>query len=236
MYPDDSVQSVVGDSWWIQDDQRDLRGRLLKAAVPHVDQQPLRLVPEGRTEAADHTKANYRLEQFHITQPARAPTLPVAALPQYPGENLLVYRTKVRPVLVISAGGPEIPRELRAGAARWQTAPTMLVAPYYGADPGGTRGGFKPAFVERIRHAEYPQYAWDKLPLPGSHESILRLDHVQPVGRHHDAYERTPHRLTDDAMTLIDEWLLWLQTGKLDENGFLFLIRSKLTELGSAQP
>jgi len=96
----------------------------------------------------------------------------VAALPDYPGEVRTVYRAKARPVVVLSAGGPEVPRELRVGAAGWQTAPTLLVAPFYGVDPGGTRGGWREDFVTRIRRGEYPQYLWDKLPLPGAGESV----------------------------------------------------------------
>lgn len=91
-------------------------------------------------------------------------------------EARLVLRAKRRPVLVLSTGGTEVPRPLRVGAARYQTNPTLIAAPYYGADQGGSSGGWKPEFVERIRRCEYPQYMWDKLPLSGRDESILRLD------------------------------------------------------------
>src|SRR5205807_1023610 len=144
------------------------------------------------------------------------PALPVAALPTPPGEVHLVQRAKRRPVLVVSAGGPEVPPALRVGSARWPTVPTILVAPYYGVDADGTRGGWPAPFVTRIRRCEYPQYLWDRLPLSGPAESILRLDHLQPVGRHANAYELTRFRLGDEALVLLDEWLAWLMTGQLD--------------------
>ena len=136
-------------------------------------------------------------------------------------------------MLVIGAGGPDIPRELRAGAARWQSAPTILVAPYYGADPGGTRGGFRAEFVNRIRRCEYPQYLWDKLPLEGTSESILRLDHLQPIGRHPNAYEHTSHCLGAPAVRILDDWLTWLLTGTLPPDGDLGFVRGELLKLSS---
>ena len=140
------------------------------------------LTPEGRKDPTSHTQVNYRLEPLHIKRISRPPTLPVAALPSYSGEIRTVYRAKKRPLLVISCGGPDIPKGLKVGAAGWQTAPTLLVAPYYGATQSGTRGGWKEEFVKRIRRCEYPQYLWDKLPINGStEESILGFDHIQPL-------------------------------------------------------
>ena len=68
------------------------------------------------------------------------------------------------------------------------------------------------------------------LPLPGKDESVLRMDHIQPVGRHHDSIELTDYRLGDDAMLIIDEWLTWIFTGQLFEDGMLNEIRKGLAE------
>jgi hypothetical protein len=106
----------------------------------------------------------------------------------------------------------------------------MLVAPYYGGDQDGSRGGWNPTFLERIRRVEYPQYMADRLPLGGVDESVLRLDHLQPVGRHHDAFELTPHRLSDMALVIVDEWLEWLRTGKLEAHQELADVRRLLME------
>jgi hypothetical protein len=232
-YPDDSPQSLL-DTWWTTDDARDLRrGRLLWAFVPHVDQEPQTLVATGRQEPTEHHTALVRLEPLRASAPRRTQQLPVAALPNFPGEVRTVYRAKRRPVLVIAAGGPTVPRELRAGAARWQSAPTILVAPYYGGNPDGTRGGFRAEFVTRIRRCEYPQYVWDKLPLAGASESILRLDHLQPIGHHPNAYEYTSHCLSVQAVRLLDDWLTWLLTGTLPPDGDLAYVRGELAKLTS---
>jgi hypothetical protein len=71
----------------------------------------------------------------------------------------------------------KVDRQLTSGKPKWQTAPPVLVAPYYGVDEGGKRAGFKSEFVSRIRRCDYPQFMWDKLPIRGNTiESILRLD------------------------------------------------------------
>jgi len=51
--------------------------------------------------------------------------------------------------------------------------------------------------------------------MPGGEESILRLDHIQPIGKHHESIELTDYRLGEEALDIIDEWITWLITGKL---------------------
>ena len=164
MYPDDSIQSLVKD-WWLNDETNKVcRGRLIWTIIPHVDLLPMILVPEGRSGPTDHTKCRFTLKPLDIDNPPQTPQLPVAALPNFPDETRIVYRAKRRPAIILSIGGPEIPREIRTGGVRWQTAPTLLVVPCYGIEASGKRGGFREDFVSRIRRCEYPQYMWDKLP------------------------------------------------------------------------
>jgi hypothetical protein len=231
-YPDDSLQSLLG-NWWTEDQDRQVRrGRLLRAFVPHVDQDPMTLVAEGREDPTEHRTATVRLQALRISAPRRDRVLPVAALPEFPREVRTVYRAKTRPVLVVSEGGPDVPRETRgAQSSRWQSAPALLVAPYYGIDADGSRGGWNPAFVQRIRRCEYPQYLWDRVPLPGATESVLRLDHLQPVGRSASSYEWTPHFLSGPALSIVDEWLAWLLTGQLPVDGDLAWVRSELAQI-----
>jgi hypothetical protein len=118
------------------------------------------------------------------------------------------------------------------GSPRWQTAPTLLVAPYYGIDRGARRAGFPEPLVTRIRRCEYPQFVWDRLPLAGETEaSLLRLDHIQPLGRHHESYEWTEHCLSEEAMFIMDEWLHWLLEEDLPEESVLYDFREGLLNL-----
>lgn len=232
-FPDDCFQSLI-DPWWKTTQDREIRrGHLVWAFVPYVSQIPYELVPEGRGNATNHSIANYRVEPMDLTRTTTAAALPVAGLPLNPGERYGAYRGKVRPVLVLSEGGSEVPKEHKSRGASWQTALTLLVAPYYGVEGGASRGGFKQSFVDRIRRCEYPQYFWDRLPL-GAGESILRLDHLQPIGRDASSYEWTPFHLSDDALKTMNEWMTWLLTGKLTKDGVIEAFRKDFMELAGS--
>jgi hypothetical protein len=233
MYPEDCVQ-ILAEPWWVTAPPfPTCRGQLVFVFVPHVDLEPLVLEAVGRTEPTDHLKANYRLKPLAVRDARRVPPLPVAALPTFANEVRCVYRAKKRPAVVLSTGGAEIPAELRRGGSRWQTAPTLTVAPFYGVAASGERAGWNRELAKRIRRAEYSQYAWDILPVGNEPEgSILRFDHVQPIGRHHESFEPTGHRLSDDALRIMDEWYLWHLTGLMDANGILHGIREELLKLG----
>lgn len=230
-YPDISIQNFVG-SWWREDKSKDFRrGRLIMAFVPHVDQVPYCLQVSGRTEATQHTSALFEIKPTSINQRRKDKTLPVAALPEYKGESYGVYRLKKRPLVILSSGGDEVPKALKLGKPNWQTAPTVIACPYYGADEGEGRAGFKQEFVERIRRCEYPQFVFDMLPLPGTKESILRLDHLQPIGKHHDAIEFTQFCLTEEALEVLDEWLWWLLMGYPEKDGTLLYLREEMLKI-----
>jgi hypothetical protein len=103
-----------------------------------------------------------------------------------------------------------------------------LIAPYYGALKNAQRVGYKPEFVERVRHCEYPQFMWDVLPIPNGEESILRLDHLQPIGAHTNSYTLSDFRLTQAAMEIIDELLTWLVWGGVEEASWIGLYREQI--------
>jgi hypothetical protein len=71
---------------------------------------------------------------------------------------------------------------------------------------------------------------WDKLPA-NANSSILRLDHIQPMGMDQKAYKWTPFCLGCDALKILDEWVQWLMTGCLQSDGVLDYFRKELLEL-----
>jgi len=217
--------------WWVPCDLHPVRrGQLIHAFVPHVDLTPQTLTPEGRVTPTEHTEALFRIAPLRIRDPRRRSTLPVAALPPLEGEVYTIHRSKTRPVLVVSTGGPEVPKGLRPSTSpRWQTAPAFLVAPFYGTTRTEGRAGWHPPFIDRIRRCEYPQFMLDTLPLPGTTtDSVLRFDHIQPIGRHHESYQPTGFCLSDDALLIVDEWLTWLWSGEIGEATLLAEIRGAL--------
>lgn len=240
MYEDGTLQSFFHSEtspWWaVNKSKEPCQGRLLMAFVPHTDQIPNVLIPESRGEATVHDRINYRIEDFSVANPPRNPKLPVAALQNFPGERHFVYRSKKRPVVVISLGGPEVPKSLRSGTKpKWQTAPTMLVAPYYGSEMTNLRAGWHGALVERIQRCEYPQYMWEKLPINDPPlESILKLDHIQPLGRHYKSYEVTDYVLCDDALDVLNDWLIWLTRNEMPKDSYLLEIRESLLKVNGS--
>ena len=217
MYPDDCLQTLVGpDEWWVTSEKPALmRGALIRALVPHVDQVPYQLTPEGRTESTEHGSARASVARLRVGSRKRVPSLPVAAMPLHPGEIWAAYRAKVRPCLVISHGPAEVDRTLTRGRPNYQTAGVVTVAPAYGVRAGPKRIGYRPELVERIRHCTWPHFLWDMLPLDGESESVFRLDQIQPVGAHHESFQHSGYMLSDAAMGIVDDLLFWLLTNRL---------------------
>lgn len=206
-------------------DAEALSGEADQGVHSYFDLNPHVLTTRGRASATDHQAALFSLEPFNINSPPQQPRLPVAATTHPAGERQFVYRGKVRPALVLATEADEIDRQLVSAASRWHTTKTILVAPYYGADQDGTRGGWPPMFVQRIRHAEYPQYMCDRLPIGGPIESIMRFDQAQPIGAARPALDVLPWKLSDEAIDLVDEWLTWYMRRQLPEDGTLHQFR-----------
>ncbi len=67
-----------------------------------------------------------------------------------------------------------------------------------------------------------PCPAAHQLPIVGPKESILRLDHIQPVGLHYFAFEHSGYSLSDEAVELIlDDWLKWVFCGGLPPDSLI---------------
>ena len=232
MYPEDCIQSIIQPTdWWVKNEEKKLcRGALIFAFAPHVDQVPYTFEPVGRTHADQHDTAILRVAPLSVKQPRRQTDLPVAAMPRFAGEVWAAYRAKKRPCLVIGSNNPAVDRALTRGMANRSTAPTVLVAPYYGADRNGKRAGYKPEFIERVRHCEYPQFIWDRLPISGSAESILRLDHLQPIGTHNNSYDMSEYKLSNSALEIVDELVHWLLYGGVSTDSLIAMYRNEIEE------
>lgn len=230
-YPEDCIQNFC-EPWWTEDkSNRICRGKLIRAFLPHVDQIPQRFEPVGRTDPASHSSAKFVLSELRMSEFKSKPPLPVAAIPVFKGETHIAVRAKKRPAVVICSGGESIPKNLTVGKAKWPTKGTILVAPYYGADEGGKRSGISPILRQRIKCAMYPQFFIDFLPIPdGPDESFCKLDHIQPIGSHHESIEHLNYRLSGNALTFLDCWINWLFTGYLDEASELFACREFMLE------
>lgn len=134
-------------------------------------------------------------------------------------------------MLVIALAGDKVPKHLRTGYPKYQTSPTHLALPYYGADLTATRAGFSEEFLERVRHCTYRQFGWDMLPIGGSTvESVLRFDHLQPISTSFSSFEATEYKLSDEALEVVEDWLEWHFTATLpeDDDSLLNILRDEL--------
>lgn len=232
MFPDDCIQAIISiDGWWEENKSKNIcRGALLFAYIPHVDQTPYQFVPIGRNEPTQHQNAKVKVEPLKVGQPLKQPDLPVAAMAKQRDEVWSAHRAKVRPCLVISSNTPRVNKELTRGKPKHATAPTILVAPYYGIDKSIQRAGYTKEFVELVRHCEFPQFIWDCLPIKGPKESLLRLDQLQPIGSHYNAYNLTTCKLSEEGMNFIDDMLKWLIWGGYSEEGDLNAFKELIEE------
>lgn len=217
-YPDNSVQYLTDGNWWEEDKSGKLsRGSLINAYVQFFSEIPYELIAE-RSHPTAHDCITVRAAPISLTRgSASTATLPIAALPRLDGaECYIANRAKRRPCLVLgTVDQPRVDRSLVNGMAKHSTAPFVPIVPYYGVEQKG-RAGYNPEFVEKIKHASYPQFMWDELPHT-SKESILRFDQIQPLGTHYQSSSLLNYKLTDAAMEVIDEWLLMLINGSQGE-------------------
>jgi hypothetical protein len=201
------------------------------AHLPHVDKIPYTLEVVGRKDPKEHQTARVRIKTFRIGEPPRKKDLPVSAMPLHEGEIFCVYRAKKRPAIIVSKGGTEVRDSLTRDMAKARTNPTILVAPSYGRN-----GKFTGEFSGRVRCIEYPQFLWEKLPIGGREESIIRFDHIQPVGRSTKTIEFTPYCLSEKAMEFVRQWVDWLFTGTMREESDLCRTRDLLMSLEGDTP
>lgn len=248
-YPLDTVQRLISSDhspWWVKKPQgaKDTPERwdLLVSLVPHLGDVPHR-AHLTRIEPELHTKLQAEVTAFHIDhhKPKPETDLPAAAFP----DGAFIYGGKVRPVLVVSHVHKSPSRSTR-GSARSVTKPSFMVAPYYGADPDGSRAGFPHEFVSRIRQAQYAQFFWDHLPSGLPHirhtecSSILRLDQVFPIYRRREedvaAWAATGWTLSPEARTVMEEWMRWGFQGGIKAGAVIDTFRLLLKEQEGEQP
>jgi len=220
-YPDDCIQNLLGkNAWWERNEDNSLcRGALVRTYVQFFSSIPLELTTE-RSDAHNHHLAKVVARPLRADgRMAEAESLPVAGLPRLDGAHCyVVNRAKRRPCLVLGAVDQRlITASLIRGMSKWKGHLFFWAAPFFGVKQAA-RDGYNPDFVERIRHADYRSFFWDRLPDDDGEGSILRLDQVQPVGYEYQSCEHLGWRLSKQALAIMDEWLSWLIHDTLPDN------------------
>jgi hypothetical protein len=230
--PEDSIQNLF-DSWWEVNEGAVVRGSLVKAYVFYPEQEAYILDPVGRKKPTEHTSAEVKIKKFRLSERTSRSDLPVAALTLLPSEQWAVLKGKVRPCLIIGKTPMETGLDVKQeqGMAKHAKTSPLFIAPFYGADQDGSRGGFPLKFVEGIRHARCPQLFADYLPDLSRRKvktSILRFDHIQPIGDHYNSYKSLGYKLSEDALEVIDTWYEWYLKGGVQKESYLYYFMEEI--------
>ena len=213
-FPEDSIQ-YLAPKWWTPATSTALcRGALVLAHSQYFSQIPVEIYPE-RVDAEDHHTAYLRARPLRADS-RRLPEqdLPVAGLPRLEDADAwAAFRVKKRPCLILGCVEFEaIEGRLVAGMPKHKTHEFVLAAPYYSVSHEGI-SSYNAPFCDYVRHAKFSRFFWDNLPSPCGRESILRLDHAQPLGLHYQSYSHTGFCIDEKAMPIMDEWLAWFLFG-----------------------
>ena len=225
--PFDCIRSIV-EPWWVESHEVGV-GSLIFANISQYEQIPLTLNPVGRVEATRHDSAEFEIAPLTATQKVAKSQLPVAALSLNPDEYWRAYKSKMRPCLIIAEPGTAVDPNLTKGSPKRNYHPFYLAAPFYGVKTG-KRAGYPAAFIERVRHCEYPQFMWDHLPHQKGEESLLRLDQIQPIGEHFQAYRDTGYKLSDEALEVFKTHLNWRLSGICEDDTLLAEFKKEIED------
>ncbi len=225
----ESIHTLV--DWWEKASRLDRleRGALVWAYIPQVSVVPYLLCATGRKDAREHSSANFRMSQLNMRGDKPAPpNPPVAGLPLHSGEQYWVAKAKKRPAIVVAGPGDALTEKFRKQLKGWRGQETYLLAPAFGVDQSGTRGGYPSEFVDRVRACMYPQFLYERFPDSKTVESIVRLDQMFPLAQHHQTFEHSGWQLSEDALDVLGQWVAWFATGQLPEDSELHMIRETL--------
>ncbi len=238
-YPENSLQGIALAeevlSEWFVPSATIRRGSVVWAHLPTVSvlDEPYTMEALEHGDPEDHSKAAYAIAR-HRTEDPDTQARSVAAMPPRPDEAHCVYRARYRPALVLAGPGRAPDESLQAGGASWQHAQSLIVAPYYGVGRAGFPGGWDPRLIDAVQACEFPQYMWESLPFADEDTpcSILRFDHLLPLGARGPSIQNSEWALSDEALDLVDMWLGWFLSGEQtpEADGTLDLLRGILLD------
>lgn len=229
-YPEYCIQNLEP-SWWEENkDKKPRRGTLIETFIPFVDTSPYCFSMKGRTDPEAHNKAEMVVAPLKVGQSLKKEALPIAGAPLNGADVWGAYRAKIRPCLIISEQGDYVDRTLTKGKPTHATARTFLVAPFYGIKGQEKQVYDDSSFIEKVRHLEYKQFFWDKLPHSNGQESILRLDQIQPIGIAYDVHKNLGYKLNEKALEIMNDLLRRYIWDEVDKEGDLKAFRDLLSD------
>jgi len=202
-------------------------GQMGWAPTPNLQPQPF-VIEAERVDPASHSEARARwvpLTDQHITRRATK-GLPILNLNVGETEELLGFKAKKRPVVVIGTAASLLGSLGPEAAKRHHEEDRIVLAPVYDLASEDDPYGFGSVVATRVRHLLYKQYfpiaAWQETRniRGGSsfREGIARFDRLQFLLPNPPGLELAPVKLAPDVLMLMHGMLwVYLHAEPIDE-------------------
>ncbi len=178
------------------------RGQICLAPVAYLSSQ-IQTVWLESYDPRDESLNLYSIRRSEPNEPTLFNHTPVHELRLESNEELLIAKSKLRPVIVASQ------RNEFWGLGGGRLAERGRVClPMYSFHPDDSN-----EFRERVRAQEYPWWVYMPEQL-GLREGFARIDRVQTIEESH--LRPTQNALTEDALWFVSEWLRYWLTEDID--------------------
>lgn len=182
-------------------------GQFCWLPVIHLDGIP-RLLDVERAEPTEHYATKFSIRKMTANDFKKKARLPIKMLNLRETEEIIIHRAKKRPAVIIAIANTvfkDIENELRTiGRMHLQQANCFLVLPLYGIEKEDHGGGFPEVMAARIKALLYQQFFYfPKAKSPLIHDSIGRLDRIQPILYQNDVCDLEPCALSPEASSVL---------------------------------
>jgi hypothetical protein len=196
-------------------------GQFCWVPIVNLDGIP-RLLEVERADPTEHYATRFLIRNMGEKDFKKKNRLPIKKLSLRETEELIIYRAKKRPAIIIAMGNTcfdDITLLLKSsGKTHLQQANCLFILPLYGIETEDHEGGFPAAMVARIKALMYQQFFYfprEKSPL--IFNSVGRLDRIQPLLYHHDVINLEPFSLSPEALSILLGFIRILFGGEEDD-------------------
>lgn len=184
---------------------KDKAGEFFWVPTPEIN---FKIVETQRATPSAHARVEFKLAHFdrkrHYTEKDH---LPVKLIQMDARSEALLYRSKLRPCLVLGAARVSDHDTLASVSDQRQSKvlanEAYLVAPVFSANsPADPKGPFPPQMLARIKVLHYPHLAW----IPDFNSqgpgSVLRLDRIFATELTNEM-QHCGHKVNSDVLAII---------------------------------
>lgn len=181
-------------------------GQFCWIPAPHLDPIP-RIIEVERTRPEEHYATKFLIRNMTIKDFTKKTKLPIKMLSLRETEELIGYKAKKRPAIIVSADFTifdDITKELKKLGRKHLQEESIIVIPLYEIETNEHSGGFPPVMTARIKALMYNQFFFCPKTTYGLlNDSIARLDRIQVIKPIHPTYEPKQFSLSPEALGVL---------------------------------